>query len=192
MGFHLARQARPTWANRPYQSSYCWPTPEWGRSRHSHLCKTLDFWSGEAIFAFEQLCARNCRCWRCLAAECKRRSRAAAQRERTRASKPMTHVLPYIPLNAKLQSPHPPNSISADRIHGDITLVAPKWSCPIRRKPPGAAFEFKSNKKSANPEGVRTLLFWCRRRDLNPHTRNVGTSTSSLRVCRSTTPTLGC
>ena len=191
MGFHLARQARPTWANRPYQSSYCRPTPEWGRSRHSHLCKTRDFWSGEAIFAFEQLCARNCHCWRCIAAECKRRSRAAAQRERTPASKPMTHVLPYIPINAKLQSPHPPNSIPAVRIHGNITLVAPSGRAQYAESRPGR-LSSEQQQKSANPEGVRTLLFWCRRRDLNPHTRNVGTSTSSLRVCRSTTPTLGC
>ena len=88
MGFRLARQARPTWANRPEQSSYCLPSPESGRLRRFHLCKTRDYWSGEEIFAFEQPCARNRRCWRGIAAECKCRRRAAAQREQTSASKP--------------------------------------------------------------------------------------------------------
>ena len=158
MGFHLARQARPTWANRPYQSSYCWPTPEWGRSRHSHLCKTRDFWSGEAIFAFEQLCARNCRCWRCIAAECKRRSRAAAQRERTPASKPMAHVLPYIPINAKLQSPHPPNSIPAVRIHGDITFVAPSGRAQYAESRPGRLSSSRATKKCEPRRGSHFAL----------------------------------
>ena len=143
------------------------------------------------IFAFGQPCTRNRRCWRGIASECKRRSRAAAQRERMPASMPMAHVVSYNPPNARFRRSHPLNSIPADRIHDVITLVAPSGRGQYAKSRP-RRLSSQQQQKSANPERVRTLLFWCRRRDLNPHTRNVGTSTSSLRVCRSTTPTLGC
>ena len=60
---------------------------------------------------------------------------------------PMARVLPYIPLNAKLQSPHPPNSISADRIHDVITFVAPSGRGKYAESRPEAAFESAATKK---------------------------------------------
>lgn len=76
------------WPDRPNRPGQTYSTNQdiadrlmdGGRSIRFHLCKTCDYWTSEAIIAFEQPCARNRRLWRGIAAECKRRSRVAARR----------------------------------------------------------------------------------------------------------------
>ena len=86
---------------------------------------------------------------------------------------------------AAIQQPHDPIG------HHSPTVLQTKGPSPIlphklRHKPkpdpthqPGFAWDKISAKYKKPPDWVALKFRWCRRRDLNPHARYVGTSTSS-------------